>query len=179
MKPREACSLSIPTPDGIFVARYTVTGLAALEFPPAPNLAAACQSPALPAPVLTWHAITRAAVAAMLQGKPAGELPPLDLSSGTGFQQQVWRALQTIQCGQTLSYAQVAEAIGRPRALRALGNACGANPIPLLIPCHRVLAANQRLGGFSSGLRWKRLLLEREGSWPSEATATLTAMLAL
>jgi O-6-methylguanine DNA methyltransferase len=61
-----------------------------------------------------------------------------------------------------LSYAEVAEAIGKPKAVRAVGGACGANPIPLFVPCHRVLAANHRLGGFSGGLEWKRTLLARE-----------------
>jgi len=62
----------------------------------------------------------------------------------------------------------VALAIARPKATRAVGAACGANPIPLLIPCHRVLAANQKLGGFSAGLEWKRLLLSREQSLPRD-----------
>jgi len=91
------------------------------------------------------------------------ELPPLDFSAGTDFQQQVWRTLLKIAAGRTLSYGQVAEAIGRPKAVRAVGGACGANPIPVLVPCHRVLAAHNGLGGFSSGLNWKRRLLEREG----------------
>jgi len=96
-------------------------------------------------------------------GKHPENLPPLDLSSGTDFQQRVWQALRKISFGRSLSYGQVAEAIGKPKAVRAVGGACGANPIPVLVPCHRVLAANSRLGGFSSGLNWKRVLLAREG----------------
>jgi O-6-methylguanine DNA methyltransferase len=87
------------------------------------------------------------------------------LDAGTSFQKQVWRALLAIALGQTRSYAQVAVAVRRPKAFRAVGGACGANPIPLLIPCHRVLAANQMIGGFSGGLKWKRLLLGREQSF--------------
>jgi methylated-DNA-[protein]-cysteine S-methyltransferase len=68
-----------------------------------------------------------------------------------------------IGCGRAWSYKEVARAIGRPNAVRAVGGACGANPIPVLVPCHRVLAANYGLGGFSAGLDWKRMLLEREG----------------
>ncbi len=68
-----------------------------------------------------------------------------------------------IGCGRTLSYGQVAAAIGNPKALRAVGGACGANPVPVFVPCHRVLAANDGIGGFSSGLDWKRKLLAREG----------------
>jgi len=72
-------------------------------------------------------------------------------------------ALQAIPPGRTASYGELARAIGRPRACRAVGGACGANPIVVLIPCHRALAANGRLGGFSGGLDWKRTLLAVEG----------------
>jgi O-6-methylguanine DNA methyltransferase len=75
----------------------------------------------------------------------------------------VWAALQKIEPGDTWSYAEVASAIGSPKATRAVGRACGANPIPLLIPCHRVLASGGKLGGFSGGLDWKQLLLAAEG----------------
>ena len=71
--------------------------------------------------------------------------------------------MQKIRVGQTQSYGEIARTIGKPKAVRAVGGACGANPIPVLIPCHRVLAANRKIGGFSSGLDWKRTLLKREG----------------
>ena len=67
-----------------------------------------------------------------------------------------------IPLGHTSSYGALANAIGKPKAVRAVGGACGANPIPVLVPCHRVLAANNKIGGFSSGLDWKRKLLARE-----------------
>jgi O-6-methylguanine DNA methyltransferase len=76
---------------------------------------------------------------------------------------RVWSVMRTIWVGQTLSFGEIARAIGNPKAVRAVGGACGANPIPVLVPCHRVLAANGRIGGFSGGLDWKRKLLEREG----------------
>ena len=119
----------------------------------------------LPAPpeVLQWHALTKIAVCATLAGTPAMQMPPLDLTQGTAFQQSVWRELQAIGAGQTRSYGEVAAALGRPKATRAVGGACGANPVPLLIPCHRVLAAGGGLGGFSGGLEWKRRLLQAEG----------------
>ena len=104
------------------------------------------------------------AVLAVLSGKPPALLPPLDLTKGTAFQQDVWRELQSIVTGQTRSYGQIAAALGRPKACRAVGSACAANPLPLLVPCHRVLAAGGRLGGFSGGLHWKRLLLQVEGA---------------
>jgi O-6-methylguanine DNA methyltransferase len=68
-----------------------------------------------------------------------------------------------ISLGKTKSYGEIAAAIGNPKAVRAVGGACGANPVPVLVPCHRVLAANNKLGGFSSGLDWKRKLLAYEG----------------
>jgi len=67
-----------------------------------------------------------------------------------------------ISAGKTKSYGEVATAIGNPKAVRAVGGACGANPIPVLVPCHRILAANKKIGGFSGGLDWKRKLLARE-----------------
>ena len=99
----------------------------------------------------------------MLAGRRPKTLPPLDWSGHTDFQQRVWRALLRLGPGETKSYAQIAGELGEPRAARATGGACGANPIPVLVPCHRVLAASGRLGGFSGGLDWKRRLLAREG----------------
>jgi O-6-methylguanine DNA methyltransferase len=91
----------------------------------------------------------------------------LDLASGTPFQQAVWSALRRIAPGATQSYAEIARAVGSPGAARAVGQACGANPIPLLVPCHRVLASGGQLGGFSGGLDWKQKLLAREGCRPT------------
>ncbi len=121
----------------------------------------------LPSPVGPWHERTAKALARALKGQTPGPLPPFDLESGTEFQQRVWEVLRGIPPGQTRSYAQVARVLGKPGATRAVGGACGANPIPVFIPCHRVLAAGGRLGGFSGGLPWKKLLLAREGSWPA------------
>ncbi len=81
---------------------------------------------------------------------------------GTAFQHAVWRTMTKIPGGKTLSYGDLARRIGNPRAARAVGTACGANPVPLLVPCHRIVAANG-LGGFSSGLKIKKALLKREG----------------
>ena len=82
---------------------------------------------------------------------------------GTPFQRKVWDALLTIPIGQTWSYAQLAKSIGQPLAFRAVANANGRNPIPIVIPCHRVIAADGSLGGFSCGLHRKEWLLEHEG----------------
>lgn len=159
----ELVRLAIATRDGEFTAGYSEHGLASLSFPGGQS------SPAvkgrLPATeVQRWHQLTTQAVQAVLAGQSAMELPPLDLSAGTEFQRAVWQAMRKIRAGQTRSYGEIARAIGKPKAVRAVGGACGANPIPVLIPCHRVLAAHQKIGGFSGGLDWKRRLLAREGA---------------
>ena len=89
---------------------------------------------------------------------------PLDLSRGTGFQQKVWRTLQRISYGRLRSYQWVAARVGGRQYARAVGNAVGANPMPILIPCHRIVAQDMSLGGFSCGLPTKRKLLTLEGT---------------
>lgn len=91
------------------------------------------------------------------------KFPTLGKPDGTDFQKAVWNAMKKIPRGRTQTYGELAAAIGRPNAVRAVGSACGANPLPLFIPCHRVTAKNG-LGGFGSGLPWKKLLLEMEGA---------------
>ena len=158
------CGMPIPTPDGEFIARYSRQGLCGLEFPSGAKRRKSEVGAAAPAArIRRWHAAASKALRLALAGRPPGRLPPLDLSGGTEFQQRVWRALRKIAGGRTWSYGQVAQAIGSPKAVRAVGGACGANPIPVFVPCHRVLAANSGLGGFSGGLNWKRALLKREG----------------
>jgi AraC family transcriptional regulator of adaptative response/methylated-DNA-[protein]-cysteine methyltransferase len=88
---------------------------------------------------------------------------PLD-PGGTAFQKKVWRALQKIPAGRTATYSQIAQSIGAPRAVRAVGAACGANPIAVFIPCHRALRKDGGLAGFYWGIERKRALLEREGA---------------
>lgn len=82
---------------------------------------------------------------------------------GTPFQQAVWQALREIPYGQTTSYGEIAEKLGKPNAMRAVGGAVGRNPISILIPCHRVLGKSQTLTGFGGGLVNKRILLQLEG----------------
>ena len=83
--------------------------------------------------------------------------------AGTPFQQQVWAMLCAIPAGETWSYAQLAERIGRPTAVRAVGHANGANPVALVVPCHRVIGSNGSLTGYGGSLPRKRWLLEHEG----------------
>jgi methylated-DNA-[protein]-cysteine S-methyltransferase len=87
---------------------------------------------------------------------------PLELS-GTSFQCAVWETLADIPYGATVSYGELAEMVGRPRAFRAVGQANGANPIPIVLPCHRVLASGGKIGGYGGGLAMKRRLLALEG----------------
>ena len=87
---------------------------------------------------------------------------PLDIR-GTAFQQRVWDALRRIPVGETWTYAQVAEAIGSPKAVRAVGMACGSNPVSIVVPCHRVVGSNKKLTGYRWGVERKRELLKREG----------------
>ena len=89
---------------------------------------------------------------------------PLDLSQGTVFQQRVWKMLQTVPYGQLRSYRQLASSVGGRRYARAVGGAVGANPLPIVVPCHRIVAQDGSLGGFSCGLPAKRRLLALEGS---------------
>jgi methylated-DNA-[protein]-cysteine S-methyltransferase len=81
---------------------------------------------------------------------------------GTPFQQAVWKALQKIPYGQTRSYGDIARAVGRPNAVRAVGLANGRNPLPIVVPCHRVIGANGKLVGYGGGLPAKQALLDRE-----------------
>ena len=87
---------------------------------------------------------------------------PLDISSGTPFQQSVWRALQQIPFGQTCSYGDLAASIGKSSAVRAVGAANGRNPLSIIVPCHRVIAANGALTGYAGGLKNKQALLQLE-----------------
>ena len=97
----------------------------------------------------------------------AGELNAIDTleveTEGTEFQRQVWRKLRDIPCGQTWSYGELARNIGKPSASRAVGMANGANPIGVVVPCHRVIGANHTLTGYGSGIERKHWLLAHEG----------------
>lgn len=160
-------ALPVTTPRGVFVAHYSTHGLASLDFP-RPKSPGLTTNPSSTPTVRKWHALTTKAVQATLAGKTPSELPPLDVSHGTKFQQRVWEELLWIPPGETRSYGEIAKILRHPKASRAVGRACGANPIPLLIPCHRVLAANGRIGGFSGGLEWKRRLLAMEKVTPAD-----------
>lgn len=112
----------------------------------------------LPGPVL--EAVTQ------LEEYFAGERTEFDLPlevAGTEFQRDVWYALSEIPYGKTISYGELAEMVGRPKAFRAVGQANGSNPVPIVLPCHRVLASGGGIGGYGGGLPMKRRLLTLEG----------------
>lgn len=97
----------------------------------------------------------------------AGDRRAFDLPlalRGTPFQRRVWTALQEIPWGETASYADIARGVGSPKGMRAVGGANGRNPIAIIVPCHRVIAADGTLGGYGGGLERKRFLLELEGA---------------
>ena len=95
-------------------------------------------------------------------GKRKKFLIPVDLD-GTEFQATVWRELMKIPYGKVVSYADIAQGVGKPTAVRAVGNANGKNPIPIVIPCHRVVKSDGQLGGYTAGVDRKKKLLELEG----------------
>lgn len=108
------------------------------------------------------------AVIEQLEAYFAGELKEFNVTlepEGTPFQQQVWQALTKIPYGTTTSYGELARGINRPAASRAVGAANGSNPIPIIIPCHRVIGSNGTLTGYGGGLEIKRRLLELEGDY--------------
>lgn len=101
-----------------------------------------------------------------------GELTAIDAlpveTAGTPFQREVWRALREIPCGSTISYAALAQRIGRPNAVRAVGLANGSNPVGVVVPCHRVIGSNGSLTGYGGGVERKRWLLRHERALPND-----------
>ncbi len=123
-------------------------------------------TPASPQPDWIENSTVFAEPIRQLRAYFAGELETFDLPlapKGTRFQQQVWRELLNIPYGETISYGQLAKHIGNPNASRAVGLANGSNPIPIIIPCHRVIGSNGKLSGYGGGLpiKEKGLALER------------------
>jgi AraC family transcriptional regulator of adaptative response/methylated-DNA-[protein]-cysteine methyltransferase len=101
-------------------------------------------------------------VRARITGQKLDDMPPLDLQ-GTEFQREVWNQLLAIPAGRTRTYLDVAQAINRPKATRAVAQACGANPVAVVVPCHRVVMSDGSIGGYSGLPGVKKALLEAEG----------------
>lgn len=142
---------TIQSPIGPLLAIATDEGLTALRFD--------SQAPAHDShPVLD---LARAELAAYFRGDLRDFTVPV-AQAGTDFQRRVWAELRRIPYAHTISYAQLAARVGNPAAVRAVGGANGANNVPIIVPCHRVIAANGTLGGFGGGLDRKRRLLSLE-----------------
>jgi len=150
------------TPMGSLLLSITTNGLAALDF-----AGKGCKIPSGSPPPLNIATLIES-VKKELANYFSGQLVdfnalPLDLQ-GTPFQQKVWRELRRLPRGRTVSYKELAQRAGSPRGFRAVGQANGRNPVPIIVPCHRVIAADGSLGGYSSGLERKRWLLKHEGA---------------
>lgn len=140
---------------------FTDRGLAALEF--AGDGPVSQSEDLFPNHLMPVIEAVRQEVSAYFTGVPT-HFATLTLDpQGTPFQLRVWQELRRIPWGQTISYGELARRVGNPKASRAVGQANAVNPIPLIVPCHRVIAADGSLGGYSSGLDRKRWLLRHEG----------------
>jgi len=149
----------MPSPVGDLLLAAGAQGLCHIIFQAGPR-------PATPGPDWRRDPEPLAEARAQLAAYFAGELRRFTLPlapSGTSFQQTVWRALRDIPHGQTSTYGALARKVGRPTASRAVGAANGQNPLPIVVPCHRVVGSDGSLTGFAGGLKIKSALLELEG----------------
>ena len=167
----------IETPIGTMRLASTERGLAYVELPHASGRGLdGWLRRCLPgAPVEEGFAPNRAAARQLLEyleGKRTEFDLPLD-PRGTAFQCRVWTALAALPYGETSSYADIARSIGRPKAVRAIGLANGANPVAIVVPCHRVIGADGSLAGYGAGVERKRWLLKLEGIVPTGPTSQI------
>ena len=153
-----------PSPLGTLLVAATAEGVCAVYLGDGEATLVAALEAEFPRATRTRGDVRREWVeaAAAVAGGQAGEDVPLDLQ-GTAFQQRVWRALRSIPRGETRTYAQVAQMIGQPSAVRAAARACATNKVSLLVPCHRVVGSDASLTGYRWGVERKRRLLELEG----------------
>lgn len=155
----------LATAAGTFEAAFTGRGLCCLVFPNQRGTGARWLDRHVPGAEVGSADARAAALADQLDAYLRSEVTefetPVDLL-GTPFQVSVWRQLLAIPYGEVRSYADVARAVGRPDAVRAVGAANGANPVPIVVPCHRVIGSNGELTGFGAGIDWKRRLLATE-----------------
>lgn len=159
---RIACS-SFATPLGVVLVATTEKGVCAVKLGDAPGpLQAAVAAEFSEAEiVVTRNPPLEKAIRAFLAGDESLERVPLDIR-GTVFQRKVWEALRRIPRGETRTYRELARAVGAPDAVRAVGSACGANPVALVVPCHRAVRTDGGLGGYAWGLARKKKLLALE-----------------
>lgn len=164
----DACCATFDSPLGPLLLAWGARGLSHILFPEGGDPAAADPS---------WQPQSEAAfgAATQLAAYFEGDLRDFDLPlapEGTPFQLRVWEELSRIPYGHTTSYGEVARSIGRPTATRAVGAANGRNPLPIVIPCHRVVGSNGRLTGYGGGLPIKQFLLRLEGRSSFSLTAS-------
>ncbi|HDI11514.1 MAG TPA: methylated-DNA--[protein]-cysteine S-methyltransferase [Candidatus Acetothermia bacterium] len=146
----------ISTSWGTFCGCFGPRGLRRLFFP-----GALC--PRTAGELSRWAALLQKELDAYFRRESRAFSVPLD-PLGTPFQRRVWEELRLIPYGRTVTYGELARKLGRPKAARAVGNAVAANPIPILIPCHRVLPKGKGIGNFGPGIQWKERLLRLEGA---------------
>jgi methylated-DNA-[protein]-cysteine S-methyltransferase len=169
-------SFAFEAPFGLLSLEVTSKGVRSLQFaeglrvPPFSRDGRSSDLPEnSPEPVLAQQRALAAAVESQLQeyfeGKRRTFELPVDLGHGSEFRRAVWRRVATIPYAATISYAELAAEAGRPSAYRAAGSACGANPIAVIIPCHRVIGSDKKLHGFGGGFDIKRWLLEHEAHY--------------
>ena len=163
---------ALPSPVGPLYAAAGPRGLLRLHFRHSTRLPRFARSlPGRAERVEPSHDPTLARLAEELERYFAGDhgpfTVPLDLRSATPFRQRVWRSLRRVPFGHTVAYGTLARRTGCPRGARAVGQAVGANPIGIVVPCHRVIRASGELGGFGGGLPIKQWLLTHEGALPS------------
>jgi methylated-DNA-[protein]-cysteine S-methyltransferase len=150
---------ALPTPFGLFTLTVDDAGLCGLDFPAGPPHASAQSLETIEAHPLLAEA------GRQLLAYLAGDLRDFDLPlsiRGTAFQQQVWAQLQTIPYGATMTYGELAGRIGGREKARAVGGAAHANPLAIIVPCHRLIGVGGRLTGFGGGLPMKQALLDLE-----------------
>jgi len=157
-------STKFPTALGVFTVIWTEDGITEIRMPGSPSESFEVPSPSKEIPDWLEKALTK--IGKHLEGKPQKmDDIPLDLSQQPAFHQKVYRRLVKLPPGQTVSYGQLAELIGAHGAARAVGTAMSTNPIPIVVPCHRVVKSDGSLGNYSAleGPLSKRHLLEMEG----------------
>jgi methylated-DNA-[protein]-cysteine S-methyltransferase len=169
-------SFAFEAPFGLLSLQVTSKGVRSLQFadglrvPPLRRDGRSPDSPGnSPEPVLAQQRALAAAVESQLkeyfEGKRRAFDLPLDVGQGSEFRRAVWRRVATIPYAATISYAELAAEAGRPSAYRAAGSACGANPVAVIIPCHRVIGSDRKLHGFGGGFDIKRWLLDHEAHY--------------
>ena len=151
-------SYRVTTNLGVFGVAFSDKGLCELKFPGDVSM----EDYELRGQEGTSGRTLRDALQAYATGRKVAFKIPLDLD-GTDFQKKVWRQLRDIPYGEAWTYAEIAKKVGKPKSSRAVGDACKKNPLPIIIPCHRVIGSNGSMTGFVGGIALKKKLLKLEG----------------